>query len=72
MTTEQKQRTSRIYRVQSEGEPARLVRATQVRIAAQHVALQGLEIRVATQDDIVSGLGAGVPIEYARGTQAPN
>lgn len=71
MTNETKPRRSRLYRVQSEGCPVRLVRATQVRTAARHVGLQGVDIRVATQDDIVTAIGAGVPIEYAAGTEHP-
>lgn len=70
MTNEKKTRSSRVYRVQSDGQPVRLVRATQVRTAAAHVALQGVEIRVATQDDLIAAIAAGVPVEVSRGVAA--
>jgi hypothetical protein len=70
MTTEKKPRSTRIYRVQSQGSPVRLVRATQTRTAAAHVALQGVEIRVATQDDLLDAFAAGVTVETSRGVTA--
>lgn len=60
---------TRIYRVRA-GDTVRLVRATHPSHAAQHVARDLIEVRVATQDDLVDAFGKGIQPETIRHEQA--
>ena len=53
----------RIYLVGTPDNKVRLVRATIRQQAVAHVANTMLTVRVASQDDLVNALGAGIPIE---------
>jgi len=54
---------SRIYLVAAPGQAVRLIRATHPSNALMFVARDTLSVRVATQDDLIAHVGAGVPIE---------
>lgn len=55
--------TQRIYLVGTPDNGKRLVKATLRQQALSHVANSMFTIRVATQDDLVDAIGAGVQVE---------
>ena len=59
--------TTRIYYVHPKlpGDGARLVRATNAAQALRHVVRDTLTVELATQNDLVRLLGAGVKVEAA-------
>lgn len=66
--------TTRIYAVAVadavERNPTRLVRAGNQAQALRHVAKASFEVRVATQDDLVSALSTGATVEEAGAEEA--
>lgn len=61
--------TTRIYAVSvtfsPPGAPVRLVRASDTAQALRHVARDTLAVKVASQDDLVANIAAGVKVETA-------
>lgn len=63
---------TRIYLVADSGTtttPPRLVRATHPATALRHVAAAVLTVRVASQDDLLTALAAGVKVEDIKAEQ---
>jgi hypothetical protein len=61
---------SRIYAIVDKStKKPRLVRSGHPSTALRHVAAEAFDVRVATQDDIVSGLAAGLKVEAIAGEQ---
>jgi|DEB0MinimDraft_3_1074331.scaffolds.fasta_scaffold156764_2 hypothetical protein len=58
-------RTSKVYVVSHPDQPERLVRATTRLQALQHVT-SGYTVDLATQDDIIEMMAAGVAVETAQ------
>lgn len=56
---------TRIYTVSAYGGKWHLVRATSRAQAISHVARNEYSVSVASQDEIVSGMEAGIPIQTA-------
>jgi hypothetical protein len=63
--------TTRIYKItpKREGAAARFVRATHPAVALRHVADDAFTVRVATQDDLVSGFERGAKVEDIKAEQ---
>lgn len=62
---------TRIYAVQRNASGTmRLVRATSQAQALRHVAVDEYDVDVATQDQLVAAVGAGVQVETATSTDA--
>lgn len=53
----------RIYLVTAENGAQKLVKATQKQQAITHVAISAFHVRVATQDDLVKAITAGLVVE---------
>lgn len=64
--------TTRVYKVKPKadgGEKARLVRASHPAHALRHVADGEYQVEVASQDDLITMLQSGCPIEALRSEQ---